>query len=105
MPTFDKVADVNEIPDGGRKSVIVDELPALLISDRGPVLLHRRCLHTRRPAAHGRAGRELLDRLSPGTGARFDLATGNALCMPATEAVRTFAVEVREDGVYADVEG
>jgi 3-phenylpropionate/trans-cinnamate dioxygenase ferredoxin subunit len=37
-------------------------------------------------------------------GSRFDLRTGKPTGLPATEPVATFAVEVRDDGVYVDVE-
>jgi len=36
-------------------------------------------------------------------GSRFDLRSGKPTGLPATEPVSTFAVEVREDGVYVDV--
>jgi len=32
--------------------------------------------------------------------ARFDLRTGRALCLPATAALQTFAVEIEGDKVY-----
>ena len=35
-------------------------------------------------------------------GSRFDLRTGKPTGLPATEPVATFAVEVRDDGVYVD---
>jgi 3-phenylpropionate/trans-cinnamate dioxygenase ferredoxin subunit len=35
-------------------------------------------------------------------GSRFDLRTGKPSGLPATEPVATFAVEVRDDGVYVD---
>jgi 3-phenylpropionate/trans-cinnamate dioxygenase ferredoxin subunit len=35
-------------------------------------------------------------------GSRFDLSTGKPTGLPATEPVATFAVEVRDDGVYVD---
>jgi 3-phenylpropionate/trans-cinnamate dioxygenase ferredoxin component len=36
----------------------------------------------------------------PRHGARFDVRTGKALCMPATEPVATYDVEVRGNDVY-----
>jgi 3-phenylpropionate/trans-cinnamate dioxygenase ferredoxin subunit len=33
-------------------------------------------------------------------GARFDVATGSPRGLPAVKPVKTFPVEVREDGVY-----
>jgi hypothetical protein len=37
----------------------------------------------------------------PRHGARFDIRTGKPLCMPATEPVRTFEIEVRWNAVLA----
>ena len=37
----------------------------------------------------------------PRHGARFDIRTGKPLCMPATEPVRTFEIEVRGNVVFA----
>lgn len=35
--------------------------------------------------------------------AKFDICTGRALCLPATEPLRTFAVKVECGDVYVDV--
>jgi 3-phenylpropionate/trans-cinnamate dioxygenase ferredoxin subunit len=37
----------------------------------------------------------------PRHNARFDLQTGKALCMPATQAIRVFRVEIRDGAVWA----
>jgi 3-phenylpropionate/trans-cinnamate dioxygenase ferredoxin subunit len=37
----------------------------------------------------------------PRHGAQFDICSGKALCMPATEPVTTFDVEVRDGAIYA----
>jgi 3-phenylpropionate/trans-cinnamate dioxygenase ferredoxin subunit len=37
-------------------------------------------------------------------GSRFDLRTGKPTGLPASEPVATFPIEVRDDGVYVDVE-
>ena len=31
MPTFERVAAVTEVPPNGRKSIVVDDVPALLV--------------------------------------------------------------------------
>ena len=35
MARLEKIAELNEVPAGGRKSVIVDEFPALLLHAAG----------------------------------------------------------------------
>ena len=37
----------------------------------------------------------------PRHGARFDLKSGDALCMPATKGIRTFQVEIRDGEIWA----
>jgi 3-phenylpropionate/trans-cinnamate dioxygenase ferredoxin subunit len=100
MPEYEKIAEANEIPEGGRKSVIVDETPALLLRVAGQFYcIEDVCTHDGQPLTNGPlVGCSII---CPRHGARFDLATGKPLCMPATEPVRTFDVEVRGDGVYA----
>lgn len=96
---WERVAELAEVPPGGRKSILVDDTPALLLRiDNEYFAIEDVCTHdgqplTDGPVAHGQI-------TCPRHGARFDLRTGRALCMPATEPVRTFAVRVDSDGVY-----
>lgn len=100
MSPLEKIADLDELPDPGRKSVIVDETPALLLHAGGQYYcLEDVCTHDGQPLTDGPVRDGSIE--CPRHGARFDLATGKALCMPATEPVRVFQVEVRGDGVYA----
>jgi len=100
MPDFEKIAEPNEIAPGGRKSVIVDDVPALLIRVGDDYYcIEDTCTHDGQAMTDGPiADHEIT---CPRHGARFDIRTGDALCMPATEPVETFEVEVRDDGIYA----
>lgn len=99
MSNYELAAVAGEIPPGGRKSVFIDDLPALLIRiDDRYYAIEDVCTHDGQPLTDG----PLIDCqiVCPRHGARFDLATGKATRMPATSPVRTFAVEVRTDGIY-----
>ncbi|MEZ6064941.1 MAG: non-heme iron oxygenase ferredoxin subunit [Planctomycetaceae bacterium] len=99
----EKIANLNEVPAGGRKSVIVDETPALLLrAGDDYYCLEDVCTHDGQPLTDGPVVDGAIE--CPRHGARFDMRTGAPLCMPATEPVRVFTVEVREDGVYAIVD-
>ncbi len=99
MSTWTKAAEPDEIPIGGRVSVEIDDLPALLLRDsNGYYCIEDLCTHDGQPLTDGEFANGCVT--CPRHGARFDVATGQPKCMPATEAVRTFAVEVRPDGVY-----
>lgn len=99
MAEFEKVASLDEIGPGGRKPMILDERPALLIRvGNGYYAIEDLCTHDGQPLTDGSL--EGVQITCPRHGARFDVTTGKALCMPATEPVGTFAVEVRNDGIY-----
>jgi len=100
MAEFERIAQLDEVPDGGRKSVVIDDTPALLlrVGDRF-YAIEDVCTHDGQPLTNGPLnGVEIT---CPRHGARFDVTNGRALCMPATEPVATFEVEVRDGAVYA----
>jgi 3-phenylpropionate/trans-cinnamate dioxygenase ferredoxin subunit len=100
MSDFEEVARVDEVPSGGRKSVIIDETPALLLRvGDNFYAIEDVCTHDGQPLTDGPLnGCEIT---CPRHGARFDIRTGQPLCMPATEPVRTFEVQVRDGKVFA----
>ena len=100
MSDFQRIATVAEIAPGGRKSVLIDETPALLLRVGDQFYaIEDVCTHDGQPLTDGPLnGCEIT---CPRHGARFDIRTGAALCMPATEPVATFEVEVRDGAVYA----
>ena len=97
-----RVASLSDIPPGGRSSVIVDDLPALLLRVGDDFYcIEDVCTHDGQPLTNGPV--ENCAITCPRHGARFDLKTGKALCMPATEPVRVFPVEVRGSEIYVRV--
>lgn len=98
--TMELVAALDEIPAGGRKSIFVDDVPALLIRVADEYFaIEDVCSHDGQPLTDGpvQAGQITC----PRHGARFDLRTGRPMCMPATSPISVFAVELRADGIYA----
>ncbi len=98
--TMELVAAIDELPVGARKSIFVDDLPALLIRVADEYFaIEDVCSHDGQPLTDGpvQAGQITC----PRHGARFDLRTGKPMCMPATSGIAVFAVECREDGIYA----
>jgi 3-phenylpropionate/trans-cinnamate dioxygenase ferredoxin component len=100
MADFEQVATVAGIPPGGRQSVIIDETPALLLRvDDNFYAIEDVCTHDGQPLTDGPLhGCEIT---CPRHGARFDVRTGKPLCMPATEPVRTFEIDVRGNAIFA----
>jgi len=99
MSALEPAATVDEISPGGRKSIIVDDVPALLIRvGDNFYAIEDVCTHDGQPLTDGPInGTEIT---CPRHGARFDVTTGAAVWMPATEPVATYLVEVRDGQVY-----
>jgi 3-phenylpropionate/trans-cinnamate dioxygenase ferredoxin subunit len=100
MSEFERVASVSDIAPGGRLSILVDDLPSLLVRIGDEYFaVEDVCSHDGQPLTNG----SLKDCsiACPRHGARFDLRTGQPLCMPATEPISTFEVEVRDGEIYA----
>ena len=99
MAEFEQVARVDELADGGRKSLIVDDLPVLLLRVGDDFYcIEDVCTHDGQPLTDGPVTDGKIT--CPRHGAQFDLETGKALCMPATEPVETYEVQERDDGIY-----
>lgn len=99
MAEFEKVAGKDEIPPGGRKSIVVDDLPALLVRIGDDYYCFEdTCTHDGQAMTEGPiADHEIT---CPRHGARFDIRTGQPQCMPATEPIAVHEVQMRDDGVY-----
>ena len=99
MAEYEIVAGTDELNPGQRKSVIVDEVPILLIRIGNVYYaIEDLCTHDGQPLTDGPVTDGKIT--CPRHGAQFDLETGKALCMPATEPVETYEVQERDDGIY-----
>jgi len=100
MSAFERIASVDELAPGSRKSVLIDDTPALLLRIGNDFYaIEDVCSHDGQPLTDGPLnGCEIT---CPRHGARFDIRTGKPLCMPATEAVQTFEIQVRDNAVFA----
>jgi 3-phenylpropionate/trans-cinnamate dioxygenase ferredoxin component len=86
-----------DCPEGQGRPVTLDGVEVLLCHDQGQVFaIENRCSHLDLPLTSGHIRYGAI--ACPMHGARFDLETGQALCRPATEPVRTFPVTII-DGV------
>jgi len=99
MSEFERVASVDEIATGGRLSIFVEDLPALLIRVGDEFFaIEDVCSHDGQPLTNG----PVVDCsiTCPRHGAKFNLRTGAALCMPAIEPISTFEVRVTDGVVF-----
>jgi 3-phenylpropionate/trans-cinnamate dioxygenase ferredoxin subunit len=98
MSDFERVASASELSPGGRLSILVDDIPALLVRVGDEYfVIEDVCSHDGQPLTNGPI--ENCSIICPRHGAKFDLRTGNPLCMPAVEPIDTFEVVVRDGDV------
>lgn len=97
---MERVIGTDELKSGERQSVVVDDVPALVVRIGDDFfVIEDVCSHDGQPLTDGPIADCSI--ACPRHGARFDLKTGAALCMPATQAIRTFDVEIRDAEVWA----
>lgn len=96
---FIRIATVADLPLGKAQVFDVrDKRLAVCHASDGIFAIDDRCTHDNGPLGEG----ELIDDEieCPRHGARFDIRTGKALCLPAVGAVATYAVDVRDGEVW-----
>lgn len=95
---FVTVARVGEIPPGAVKVVRLDDQPVALFNVDGEFFaMDDLCTHDGGPLAEGALEDHVIE--CPRHGARFDVRTGAALCLPATSPVPTYAVKIVGDEI------
>lgn len=100
MLDFEEIASIDDFQDADRLEVFVEDTPVLLIRVVDQYFaIEDVCTHDGQPLTDGCIEEGAI--VCPRHGARFDLQTGKALCMPATKPVRTFEVEVRDRKIFA----
>ena len=99
MSEFNKVAELSEISNPGKELIeLDDQIVVLFHVDGNYYCLDDVCTHDGGTLGDGElTGTSIA---CPRHGAKFDICSGKALTMPATEDTTSHYVEVREDGVY-----
>jgi 3-phenylpropionate/trans-cinnamate dioxygenase ferredoxin subunit len=103
MSEWVKVAEVGELGPGEKKTVDLEGLEVAVFNIDGKYYaIEDVCTHDGAPLAHGKlAGEEII---CPRHGARFNVKTGAALCMPAFEPVDTYMVKIEGNDVLVEVD-
>lgn len=101
MTKFVKVATVDDIPPGERLWYEFDEETVVIFNVGGQFYcIADLCTHDDGPLEDGQL--EGFEVECPRHGARFDVRSGVALCLPATTPVPTFAVKVEDGFIYVE---
>ena len=96
---FEKVTAADNVKEGSVQVVTVHGRKLALCRFQDKLYaIDDRCTHDNGPLGEG----ELIDGEieCPRHGARFDIKTGSATCLPAVGAVHTYQVEVRDGDVW-----
>lgn len=93
------VCALSDLPEEGAIAVRVGDAPVAVVRSEGEIYaIHDGCTHTEVPLSEGEVYRGVVECWLHGS--CFDLRTGKAIQLPATEPVRTYQVEVSDDDVY-----
>lgn len=96
--TYTQVLKLSELPAGSKKAVEVDGKCVLVCNvNERLYAISNVCSHNEKPLERGRMGNGWI--ACPVHGARFDLATGAALNLPAKNPIATYPVRVVEDHI------
>ena len=102
MAEWIRVADAGAVAAGTLKGVTAKMQPLVLANVDGDVYaLEDQCSHQEYPLADGELDGS--DVVCVYHGARFDACTGKNRSLPAVRPVRSFPVQVREDGIYVEL--
>ena len=101
---MERVIGTDELKSGERRSIFIDDIPALVVRiETDYFVIEDVCSHDGQPLTTGPL--QGCSIICPRHAARFDLKTGKALCMPATEPIRIFRTEIRDGAVWAEMPG
>ncbi|HEX3871432.1 MAG TPA: non-heme iron oxygenase ferredoxin subunit [Pirellulales bacterium] len=102
MSDFVRVAKISDIPDPGRTVVEVDERLVVVLHVGGEFFaIDDVCTHDGGPLGEGKLEDHTI--ACPRHGAKFDIRTGKALTMPATQPTQVHEVRVEGGDVLVRV--
>ena len=95
---FTRFCPLAEVPPGGRKAVKLKNTWVLVLNINNRLFaVAGLCSHQAKPLLNGRVRNCRIT--CPVHGARFDLATGEALDLPATRPIQTYEARVVDDWI------
>ena len=99
---FTRVCALGDLPPGGRRVLEVGGIAVLVCNDAGQLhAVAAMCSHALKPLAEGRVRAGTIT--CPVHGARFNLQTGKALCLPATKPIAVYDLRCVDDWIEVRV--
>ena len=100
--TYVKICKVNEIPEGRGRSFKVGSLDLAVFHSEGKFYAtHDICSHEHEHLSEGWLEGPHVE--CPRHGAMFDLRSGEALSLPATEPIEVYPLEIRDGDIYVGI--
>lgn len=101
MTEWVKIANVEDIPSGGRIWHEFEEETVIVLNVNGKFYcIADLCSHDDGSLEDGELNEYAIE--CPRHGACFDVRTGNVLSMPATSPIPTYAVKVEDGSVFVE---
>ena len=99
---FQKIANTSEVPEGqARVFEVAGHRLAVCKVDGEVFAIDDVCTHDGGPLGEGELNDHQIE--CPRHGARFDIRTGQARCLPAVVGVKSYPTEVRNDEIWVAV--
>ncbi|RPI90548.1 MAG: non-heme iron oxygenase ferredoxin subunit [Planctomycetaceae bacterium] len=93
MSEFQQVAELSDFGGADRISVFFDDRSVVVVRvENALYAVEDVCSHDGQPLTDGVVENCSIE--CPRHGARFDLATGRPLCMPAVESIRVYSAKI-----------
>lgn len=102
MNAFEKVATLADFGTGDRLAIVFDDRAVVLFRIGGDLYaVEDVCSHDGQPLTDGPVVGGSVE--CPRHGARFDLKSGQPLCMPAVEPIKVYEVRVEGENILLRV--
>lgn len=99
---FTRFCKLSDVPPGGKKAAKINDTWVLVChTNKGLFAVSNICSHAVKPLMNGRVRNCRIT--CPVHGAQFDLATGEALSLPATKPIPTYEWRVVDDWIEVRV--
>lgn len=97
---FQKIASVEDIPEGAVRTFELEDGESVAVCkvENEIFVVANLCSHDNGPLGEGELSDHQIE--CPRHGARFDIKTGKALCLPAVLPIPTYQVEIRGQEVW-----
>lgn len=104
MPEWVRAAELSDCEGSGCVHAVTPNGERVVVARWGDEIfaLEDQCSHQDFPLSDGSVDDGEIECIFHG--AKFDLRTGRATQLPAIKPVKTYPVEIRDDGIYVQVE-